>query len=179
MAGEVKRRSRTVGSKTTTQPRRTGGLRGRSRTEEAPPKELKRRSRTEGGYTPPAPRPTTGLRSRSRTETAPPTELKRRSRTEGSEPRILGGQRRVWKRPGGRVAGSPKVAQASAASTASAAQIAKALRDILRLLGQQPPQSASNGRTSSAKAEAARKRGVPKARVVSPKDMVRGKGVLR
>ena len=165
MAGEIRRRSRTVGSKTTTQPRRTGGLRGRSRTEEAPPKELKRRSRTEGGYTPLAPRPTTGLRSRSR--------------TEGSEPRILGGQHRVWKRPGGRVAGSPKVAQDSAAPTASAAQIAKALRDILRLLGQQPPQSASNGRTPSAKAEAARKRGAPKARVVSPKDMVRGKGVLR
>ena len=135
MAGEVKRRSRTEGSKTTTQPKRTSGLRGRSRTEEAPPKELKRRSRTEGGYTPPAPRPTTGLRSRSRTETAPPTELKRRSRTEGSEPRILGGQRRVWKRPGGRVAGSPKVAQDSAAPTASAAQLKRLTKALMDILG--------------------------------------------
>jgi hypothetical protein len=130
-----------------------GEIRRRPRTT-APPTQLKRRSRTagpltKGGYTPPAPRPTTGLRSRSRTEKPTPSTLRGRSRTEGAAP------------------GPTNV------------QIAKALRGILRLLGQQPPQSASNGRTSSAKAEAARKRGVPKARVVSPKDMVRGKGVLR
>ena len=155
MAGEIRRRSRTVGSKTGGPQTRAGGLRGRSRTEEAPPTELKRRSRTEGGYKPPAPQPTTGLRRRSRTETPTPRTLRGRSRTEG--------------------AASTRTTN----GTASAAQIAKALSDILRLLGQQSPQSASNGRTSSAKAEAARKRGVPKARVVSPKDMVRGKGVLR
>ena len=84
-----------------------------------------------------------GLRSRSRTEgsgTATPRKkagVRGRSRTEGSnEPKILGSQRRVWKRPGGRVAGSPKVAQDSAAPTASAAQLKRLTKALMDIFGQ-------------------------------------------
>ena len=52
-------------------------------------------------------------------------------------------------------------------------------KETIQELEQRGRRPAPNGRTRQATNEAARQRGVPKARVVSPKDMVRGKGVLR
>ena len=95
MAGGIKRRSRTEGSKTTTQPKDTG-IRTRARTP-VTPGQLRHRIRTEGsGQTPTRTVPGSALsktgdvRSRSRTEKPTPSRLRDRSRTEGAAPRAKG-----------------------------------------------------------------------------------------
>jgi len=86
MAGGIKGRSRTQGSKTTTKPKDTG-VRSRSRTT-VTPGEVRHRIRTEGsGQTPTRTVPGSALsqtgdvRSRNRTEQPTPSTLRGRRRT--------------------------------------------------------------------------------------------------